>query len=127
MVTLSTSSITVGSGAAGRRANAVITYNDSGSSRVTFTILQVQSNQAHSRCLKAARQHRRTATGYCPHLAALGRFAHQDRPGRNIVRLPRNLTPAPGSYMLYVTPTLQGNVGKTVVIPFKVVAARHGR
>jgi hypothetical protein len=127
MVALSTSSITVGSGASGRRANAVITYDDSGSSRVTFTILQVQSNQAHSRCIMAARQHRRSAMGYCPRLVALGRFAHQDRPGRNSVRLPRNLTPAPGNYMLYVTPTLQGNVGKTVVIPFKVVAARHGR
>ena len=126
-VTLSTSTISAGSGGSGRRPNAVIAYSDSGSSRVTFTILKVQSNQVHSQCIKAARQHRRSAMGYCPRLVALGRFVHQDRPGRNTVRFPRNLTPAPGSYVLYVTPTLLGNVGKTVVIPFKVVAARHGR
>lgn len=126
MVTLSASTITVGSGASGHPA-PVIVYNDSDPSRVTFTILQVQSKAAQTHCIEAARQRHRSTIGYCPRLVALGRFMHQDRAGRNTVRFPRALTPAPGTYVLELTPNLNGDVGKTVVIPFKVVARRHGR
>jgi hypothetical protein len=57
-------------------------------------------------------------------VVALGRFLHQDHRGRNTVRFPRVLTPSLGHYVLDVTPSLNGNVGKTLAIPFRVVAAR---
>jgi hypothetical protein len=123
-VTLSVSTITIGPGSSGH-PTPVIVYNDSDSSRVAFTILQVQSKQAQTRCVKAARQLHHSTMEYCPRLVALGRFVHQDHAGRNAVRFPRALTPAPGKYVLEVTPNLNGRVGNTVVIRFQVVAKRR--
>lgn len=124
MVKLSKSTLTAGPGTVG--SAPTIAYNDPGSALVTFTILQVRGKPALARCVKAARQRHHPVTGFCPRVLALGRFVHQDRPGRNTVRFPRKLTPPPGRYMLYVTPALHGKVGKTVVVPFRVVP-RRGR
>ena len=44
--------------------------------------------------------------------------------GRDTLRFPRALTPRPGNYVLDLTPSLNGVVGKTIAIPFTVVAAR---
>lgn len=124
MVSLSSSVLTVSWGAPGGRLTPLISYTDSASSRVTFTILRVQSKAVQTRCIKAARRRHRSPIGYCPRLVSLGRFVHQDHRGRNSVRFPRALTPSPGNYVLDVTPSLNGNVGKTVTIPFRVVAGR---
>jgi hypothetical protein len=124
MVSLSSSILTVGSGTTGGKLTPLIAYNDSGSSRVTFTILQVQSKAMQTRCIKFARQRHRSPIGYCPRLVSLGRFVHQDHRGHNTVRFPRALTPAPGNYVLDVTPSLGGTVGKTLSIAFKVIARR---
>jgi hypothetical protein len=124
MVSMSSSTLTVGSGAPGGRSTPLITYNDSGSSRVTFTILQVQSKAMQARCTRAARSRHRNPVGHCPRLVALGRFVHQDHRGHNTVRFPRALTPSPGNYVLDVTPSLGGTVGKTLSIAFKVIARR---
>jgi Concanavalin A-like lectin/glucanases superfamily len=125
-VSLSSSTLTVGSGGSGSRLTPLIAYNDSASSQVTFTILQVQSKVMQTRCIKAARDRRRNPIGYCPRLVALGRFVHQDHRGHNTVRFPRALTPSPGNYVLDVTPSLYGKVGKTIAVRFRVVTARRG-
>jgi hypothetical protein len=123
-LSLSSSILTVGSGTTGGKSTPLIAYNDSGSSRVTFTILRVQSRAAQAKCVKAARERHRSTIGYCPRLVSLGRFVHQDHRGRNTVRFPRALTPSPGNYVLDVTPSLGGTVGKTLTVAFKVIARR---
>lgn len=103
----------------------VIRYTDSAAARVTFTILRIQSRAARTRCIKAARDRHRNAKSYCPRYVALKAFTHRDRVGRNLVKFPRALVPRPGSYALYVTPSLNGRVGKTHKVSFKVVLRRH--
>jgi hypothetical protein len=124
MVSVSSSNVTLGAIGPAGRSTPVIAYHDSDSSRVTFTILQVQSKAMHARCISAARHRHRSPVAYCPRRVSLGRFVHQDHRGHNMVRFPRALTPSPGDYVLDLTPSLNGNVGKTVAIPFRVVAAR---
>jgi hypothetical protein len=124
MASIRPTTLKVGLGPVSRSA-PVITYNDSVPARVTFTILRVRSRQPQMRCVTSARLRHRSPVGFCPRLIALGRFVHQDHPGSNRVRFPRHLTPPPGSYVLDVTPALKGNVGKTIVIPFRVVANRQ--
>jgi hypothetical protein len=123
MAMLSSSTLTVGSSESSGPA-PVIVYTDSAAARVTFTILKVQSKAMRTRCIKAARRRHNNGIAYCPRLLALGRFVHNDHHGQNNVRFPRALTPRPGSYVLDLTPNLNGVVGKTVAIPFRVVATR---
>jgi hypothetical protein len=123
MATLSSSTLTVGLGKGAGRAPLIV-YTDSAAARVTFTILQVQSKAMRTRCIKAARRRHNSRIAYCPRLVALGRFVHKDHHGRNKVRFPRALTPRPGNYVLDLTPNLNGVVGKTIAIRFRVVATR---
>jgi hypothetical protein len=121
MAMLSSSILTVRSGESSGQGPLIV-YTDSAAARVTFTILQIQSKAMRTRCIKAARRRHNNQIAYCPRLVALGRFVHNDHHGRNTLLFPRALTPSPGNYVLDLTPSLNGVVGKTLAIPFRVVA-----
>ena len=97
---------------------SVISYADSQSASVTFTVLRLAPK---ARCPKLARHRHNRSPGYCPRYVKFGSFTHRDHPGRNSVRLPAGLRLAPGKYMLYATPKFAGRVGMTMSIAFTVV------
>ena len=65
---------------------------------------------------------RRPHAPRCNSYAAVGSFKHSDRAGRNTFRISRvnGRKLAPGKYSLDLTPTANGQTGKTVLATFTV-------
>lgn len=113
--TLKLSASTLSVDAAARKSQ--ITYADSQSASVTFTVLRLATK---ARCPKPPPRFHKKASAHCPRYIRVGTFAHRDHRGRNTVRLPRRLRLTPGKYMLTATPKFRGSVGTTLTLAFTV-------
>jgi hypothetical protein len=96
---------------------------DSTAATTTFTVLALLSghNQGH-RCVAGAagkHQHR------CTRRVAVGSFRHADVGGNIRVKFTGRVHGgklAPGRYLLVLTPTADGMVGRAVTLAFRIVA-----
>jgi hypothetical protein len=108
-----------------RTFGTTITYTDTRAGRLRLSVLRRQSGvTVRRRCVSPSAGRRNKRAPRCFRYTLVGSFTHVDVAGRNSFHfsgIPGH-TLGPGQYRLDVTPTANGQVGRTVSASFTIVA-----
>jgi hypothetical protein len=100
-----------------------ISYRDSTAATTTFTVLKVVSG--HKRGRQCVAGSAGEGQGRCTRRVRVGSFRHVDIAGNVRVRFSGRVHGhklAPGRYLLVLAPSANGIAGRTVTLPFRIVA-----